>query len=201
MSAAHERPPWADWEVFGDTRAYHRCCGCCDGYCPLEDSEHRHYLPDGPLMRVNVQGVAYLTDRRLAVRADLIRLECGDPLAPGIPDPGWPIPDEQPPISTATLNPHYVHWLSGVGLTVHGDPPESPRERQHVYWGQQHAGWLMPTIPVEDSKWPGAGMRWADIDKVRALAADLPIRVGGDPWSVAAALIHAAPIILAEADQ
>ena len=124
---------WTAVQVFGDANAHHgSCCDCCIGYCPSSDLPK----PAPPaLYRVG----RYLSDRYVAVLADLIDPEgIGEPLA--FPTPlEWTIPDAEPATATALFVPSRAARLVALGLDIRGDGKPA-----HLYLNGAHVGYLMP---------------------------------------------------------
>lgn len=115
------------------------CCACCDDYCPLEDVQGVEWPV---LVRLTVAGVAYVSDRVIMVREDL--LESGDAVIihATAQDPSWAtIPARQPAATRRGSMPsaHVLDRLERAALTLHaGDERVS-----HLYLDGQHAGWTM----------------------------------------------------------
>ena len=124
---------WTAVQVFGDANAHHgSCCDCCIGYCPISDLPK----PAPPaLYRVG----SYLSDKYVAVLADLIDPDdIGEPLA--FPTPlAWTIPDAEPPAATALFVPSRAARLVALGLDIRGDGKPA-----HLYLDGTHVGYLMP---------------------------------------------------------
>ena len=125
---------WTAVQVFGDVNAHHgRCCQCCNGYCPESDSPQTPTPPN--LYRLG----PYLSDKYVAVLADLIDPDSiGEPSA--FPAPAaWTIPDAEPPTATALFVPSRAARLMALGLDIRGDDKPS-----HLYLDGEHVGYLMP---------------------------------------------------------
>ena len=124
---------WTAVQVFGDANAHHgSCCDCCIGYCPSADLPK----PAPPhLYRVG----RYLSDKYVAILADLIDPEgIGEPLA--FPTPlEWTIPDAEPATATALFVPSRAARLVALGLDIRGDGKPA-----HLYLNGAHVGYLMP---------------------------------------------------------
>jgi hypothetical protein len=168
------------------------------------DDGRAHSLPSnvGILSRFVAHGKPYVTDRRAAIRADLVTT--ADAPTDVLTPIDWPIPSAKPPLTEALLGPQYVCWLvEDCGMTICAEPDRALTERQHLYLGDEHVGWVMPCSDDPTAKWPLGHMRLADMDRVRALAADLPpaLPIPAPRWVVAATLLRTAPRIVAEFDR
>ena len=125
---------WTAVQVFGDINAHHgRCCQCCNGYCPEFDSPQTPTPPN--LYRLG----PYLSDKYVAVLADLIDPDSiGEPST--FPAPAaWTIPDVEPPAATALFVPSRAARLIALGLDIRGDGKPA-----HLYLNGTHVGYLMP---------------------------------------------------------
>ena len=125
---------WTAVQVFGDVNAHHgSCCDCCIGYCPGSDNPPRPTPPH--LYRVG----PYLSDKYVAVLADLIDPEgVGDPSVYPAPA-AWTIPDAVPPTATALFVPSRAARLLALGLNIRGGDKHA-----HLYLDGEHVGYLMP---------------------------------------------------------
>jgi hypothetical protein len=126
----------------------HTCCSCCAGYCPRDDMAPAETDEWPELFRVEVAGVAYLTDRYVAVRADL----CG-PVPEGVPvgplkaqkdavSKGYVVPEVQPPVTESRITALMWDRVDRATLTVHGESADGLRVL-HLYLGDRHVGWVM----------------------------------------------------------
>lgn len=147
----------------------HTCCSCCAGYCPRDDMDPAEADDWVELFRVEVAGVAYLTDRYVAVRADLC-----EPVPEGVPvgplkaqkdaeANGFVVPKEMPEATRERITAWAWDRIDLAGLTVRGDRPGEVWRTIHLYLGDTHAGWAMPARD-------GAGIQFHELDKVRRIA-------------------------------
>ena len=126
---------WTPVQVFGDDEAHHgACCSCCYGYCPMGDHTSE---PSADMLYVVGE---YLTDRFVAVRADLLAVPDSQPkMSPDISMPkSWTIPDAEPEPSTLRFLPSRATRLTALGIDIRqGDTA------QHLYFKGDHIGYLM----------------------------------------------------------
>lgn len=125
-------------QVFGDEDAHHGvCCPCCDDYCPRWDGDQGDDQTVGMLYTVG----KYLTDRFIAVHADLLTLDDAQPkMSPVVAKPAaWTVPSEEPPTSSARFLPSRVARLLALGIDV-----RQGETAQHLYFRGEHIGYLMP---------------------------------------------------------
>ena len=171
-----------DWQVFGNAGDSHpECCQCCAAYCPGIDTQAFNDAPTSNLWTFDVDGVEYVTNRHLAVRADLIEdtSDSWEPLRISSAT-GWPVPDAKPGPSTATLGPVYMHLLDKAGFDICDGGATSGK--QHIYRGAEHVGWLMPTRGDN-------GVTLADLPALREIAEALPVTELEHPMTTAARLL------------
>lgn len=171
-----------DWQVFGNASDSHpECCPCCAAYCPGIETQAFNDAPACNLLMFDVDGVEYVTNRHLAVRADLIEAT-GDGWELGLTKSvtDWLIPDAKPGQSTATLGPVYMHLLDRAGFDICAGGATSGK--QHVYRGAEHVGWLMPTRGDN-------GVTLADLPTLREIAEALPVTELDHPMQTAARLL------------
>ena len=171
-----------DWQVFGNASDSHpECCQCCAAYCPGIDTQAFNDAPASNLWTFDVDGVEYVTNNGLAVRADLIEAT-GDGWVLGlrISVADWAIPDAKPGQSTAMLGPVYMHLLDRAGFDICAGGATS--RKQHVYRGAEHVGWLMPTHG-------DIGVTLADLPALREIAEALPVVELDHPMTTAARLL------------
>ena len=153
----------------------HTCCSCCAAYCPRVDMDPAEADDWVELFRVEVAGVAYLTDRYVAVRADLC-----EPVPEGVPvgplkaqkdakANGFVVPKEMPQATRERITAWTWDRIDLAGLTVRGDRV-GKRRAIHLYRGNTHAGWAMP---AKD----GFGIRLDQLELIRriAVAADIDL--------------------------
>lgn len=154
--------------LFAESEEAHVCCSCCEGYCPMTDSPQDAEWPW--MHRIEVAGVAYLTDRYVAVRADLCQpvpgtVEVRD--IPTVQDPaakGFTVPEAQPPATEARLTAPMWDRIDRAALTVHGEPVDGKRVL-NLYLGDQHVGWVMTANA-------GAGVKRGGLEMARRIAAE-----------------------------
>lgn len=149
-------PPWSVLEVFG--------------------------AEDVALFRgVRKGGVAYLTDRYLAIRDDLVK-HPPEAVFNGTPSfDAFPIPKAIPGPAKIALWPWILRRLDSVGVTVHAS---DDWKAQHLYLGTEHVGWLAGMRGDTDPEQTPA-MTVRDIEIVRAIAARTPTqtrRGNMDTW-------------------
>lgn len=166
-----------DYELFGREADVHKaCCDMC------EDASYVR-TPD-PILFVTVGGVDYATDYHLMLRADLVSPRTADTWRPArTPSDKLVVPDEQPPPSTANLNPMYLRTLLGCGFDICEGVGQL--EPQHVYLQGEHVGWVMPMRVRGD----GESCTLADAPELERVASDLPVLVLEDPWVTAFRLL------------
>ena len=172
-----------DWQVFGNARDSHpECCPCCAAYCSGVETRAFNNAPALDLFSFTVDGVEYVTNKYLAVRADLIESTTSDGWELGlrISVADWVIPDAKPGQSTATLGPVYMHLLNRAGFDICDGGATS--RKQHVYRGAEHVGWLMPTRGDN-------GVTLADLPALREIAEALPVIELDHPMTTAARLL------------
>lgn len=171
-----------DWQVFGNAIDSHpECCPCCAAYCSGTEVQALNDAPASSLRTFDVGGVEYVTDKYLAVRADLIEATSGwKPLRTPISVIDWSVPDAKPGPSTATLGPVYMHLLDKAGFDICDGGATSGK--QHIYRGAEHVGWVMPTRGDN-------GVTLADLPALREIAAALPVIELDHPMTTAARLL------------
>lgn len=166
-----------DYELFGREADMHKaCCDIC------EDASY--IRPPYPILFLTVNGTDYATDYHLMVRDDLISPRTADkwqPIRP--PSDKLVVPDEQPPPSTANLNPTYMRTLLGCGFDI--CEGAGPLEPQHVYLNGEHVGWVTPMRVRSD----GESCTLADAPELERIADDLPVLDNEDPWVTAFRLL------------
>ena len=171
-----------DWKVFGNARDSHpECCPCCTAYCSGVETGAFNDAPAWDLFSFTVDGVEYVTNKHLAVRADLIEAtsDSWEPLRmPSVT--GWPVPATKPEPSTATLSPVDMHLLDEAGLDICDGGATSGK--QHIYRGAEHVGWLMPTRGDN-------GVTIADLPALREIAEALPVTELEHPMTTATRLL------------
>lgn len=180
----HRPPPFPDHAVFGNVQdEHHRCCQCCDGYCHLSDTGTEPAVP-GMLYAFTVRGVNYVSDRYVAVRADLVAVKL-EPTLVGVEDDRYPAaPPSKPPPSVAPLTPVQMHHATAAGFDICG-ADATHGSIQHVYLGDEHAGWIRAAA---DS---GAlhDFTLADLTDLREVADSLPVSENAHPIATAARLL------------
>ena len=173
-----------DWDIFGNARDSHpECCPCCAAYCSGFETRAFNNAPAWDLWTFDVDGVEYVTNKHLAVRADLIEATTNDGWERlGMPSSvtDWPVPDAKPGPSTATLGSVYMHLLDKAGFDICDGGATSGK--QHVYRGAEHVGWLMPTRGDN-------GVTLADLPALREIAEELPVTELDHPMTTAARLL------------
>ncbi|MBD2760056.1 hypothetical protein IEE94_11110 [Yimella sp. cx-573] len=175
--------------VFGEACHDGECCDCSAGYCPACEVDE----PQQELFEVTVNGVDYYTDRYLAIRADVFT----KPIA-GVSDVKpkrleWPIPDTKPKPSRAVLNAEYIGRFRELGWDVRQGYDVG--NRQHVYRGDDHIGWLMEMAPWASPSGclHGSAMRLVDADTIAFIArAYDPLPVGMSRFAGAATVLNLA---------
>jgi hypothetical protein len=154
--------------LFAESEETHVCCSCCEGYCPMTDSSGDAEWPW--MHRIEVAGVAYLTDRYVAVRAELCQ-PVPDSVEvrtiPTVQDPaakGFDVPEAQPPATEARLTAPMWDRIYRAGLMAHGEPMAGNGLRVlHLYRDDQHVGWVMTAVE-------GAGIKRGDLALIRKVA-------------------------------
>lgn len=147
----------------------HTCCSCCAGYCPRDDMSPAETDEWPELFRVEVAGLAYLTDRYVAMRDDLCEsVPEGVPVGPlraqkdAITRAGFVVPKVMPEPTRERITAWTWDRIDRAGLTVRGDHSGEVRTI-HLYRGDMHVGWVMPAID-------GAGIQFHELEKVRRVA-------------------------------
>ena len=126
-------PPWSPDDLFQPDHPG-SCCTCCEGdYCPISD-EHV-----GQLYTVGVGDTLMISDRRVAIRGDMVAADPGWPIVPAPRDPGWTDPDSRPTETRMLFTPSIAGRLLRLGIHI-GHSDEFP---QPLYLGDQHIGWVM----------------------------------------------------------
>lgn len=176
---------YAPFEIFGSLRARAKCGTCCEDYCAADEMTG---LETDPLVHLEVNGTRYLSDRYVAVLAELVDLTKAAPDAfslfgDRIASDGtkaMTIPETEPGPSTQPLNAERVGNLTDAGIDIREGGKGNP---QHLYLAGRHVGWLMPMSGPGD---PGDNvMTVADIPEVRDLHGETQGR-----WDEAARLLH-----------
>ena len=126
-------PPWSPDDLFQPNHPG-SCCTCCEGHCPISD-EHV-----GQLYAVGVGDTLMISDRRVAIRGDMVAADPGWPIVPAPRDPGWTDPDSRPTETRMLFTPSIAGRLLRLGIHI-GHSDEFP---QPLYLGDQHIGWVMP---------------------------------------------------------
>ena len=125
-------PPWNPEDVFGGAELHEgSCCRCCDDWCPADD------IAAAPPLYVTRDG--YITDARIAIRADLIDATGHDVIEMKATLPA--APPTKPGESTATLHIGRVQRLRAIGIEICAGDDEA-RSIQPLYLGGEHVGWL-----------------------------------------------------------
>jgi hypothetical protein len=133
--------------LFAESEEAHVCCSCCEGYCPMTEGG----LEGDPwpfMHRIEVAGVAYLTDRYVAVRADLCQPVPDSVEVRVIPaqkdaaSKGFIVPEAQPPATESRITAHMWDRVDRAGLRIYGEPADGLRVL-HLYRENQHVGWVM----------------------------------------------------------
>ena len=173
--------------VFGETYHDGQCCYCCAGYCPAGDVDE----PQQEMFELTVNGIEYYTDRYLAIRTDVFAKPIAG-LSSLRPKPvEWPIPDTKPEPSKAALNANYIGRFRTLGWDVRQGYDEN---RQHVYRGDEHIGWLTVMAPREPSgNLHGYAMRLVDADTIAYIAKTYdPLPAGMSYFAGAATVLNLA---------
>lgn len=135
------------YTLFAEDPAQHVCCSCCEGYCPMAEGG----MEGDPwpwMYRIEVAGVAYLTDRYVAVRVDVCQ-----PMPEGVQirdlaaqknadEKGFIVPDGVPSTTTARVTARVLDRVYGAGLTICGEPSDGLHVL-HLYRDATHVGWVM----------------------------------------------------------
>ena len=121
------------------------CCACCDEFCVGAEGK----LLNGPrieepLYRIRTDGVEYLTDKRVAVRANAVgplpadkRLYVTHEVRAGT----WPAaPAKRPAAAEALAMPGILDRIDRAGITRHGVPVGASNS-VHLNLGDTHVGW------------------------------------------------------------
>jgi hypothetical protein len=151
------------------------CCDCCEGHCPMSDSNDFDWWD-----HLIVFGDDHIGTSRLIVREDALT---GLPPAPekgrqaiavGAERTAWAVvPESPPPLSARQQSPKLLDRIDRAGLTLHdGD------KIVHVYLGDRHVGWCM---------WASTGGVVAnDLPLIREVAATAGISID----QAATAVLH-----------
>jgi hypothetical protein len=176
--------------IFGDINDGHQCCECCDGYCPMTESDGGLPL----LYAFTMNGTEYVSDRYIAVRADILA-ERGEPIARQV-DKAWPLPDVEPGPSTAILTPSKVQRLTACGIDIR----EGLGTQQELYRNGVHVGWLAKCSPAEPAAarnpLRGKAMTLDMVPAVMAYVAESAngwhVQAVGNSWDIAASILNEA---------
>ena len=174
-------------ELFGNVNEPHVCCSCCDGYCPQWEAASE---PTAPQLYTFVasDGVKYLTDRYIAIRADMIDAPSDEPIDASRSAGAFHVPASKPGPSRAAFTPRLLRQVLAAGLTVH----HSDDTAQPLYRGDEFVGWIARRKDAED-----AGMYLEAIERIEEYAAEVG-RAGlisglmGDEWGRAATILNEA---------
>lgn len=181
-------------EVFGGAYDGHECCSCCAGYCSLgETFKADEPAPETMYRITSTTGIEYISDRYVAIRADLVDVgEYADRIIDGPEGHDIAsIPDAEPEDSTAVFRAAFVHHMKNCGIRIREGVPAGP---QHLYASGEHVGWLMPA----NGSRPGP---WITLDQVSAIKKYVveskingwAVLVGsGDDWDIAASILNEA---------
>jgi len=145
----------------------HACCSCCEGYCPRDEGDvSDEWLG---MYRLDIDGVAYLTDRYVAVRADACQpVPAGVPVTPtpaqkDTKGKGFIVPETRPGVTSSQITAWMWDRIDRAGLSVRGDIVGGLRVL-HLYLGEGHVGWVMTATE-------GAGITLGELAAVRRVAA------------------------------
>lgn len=136
----------------------HRCCVCCEGYCPEDDSTIATY---DPVYEFSVDGGTYVGFGYLAIRDDIAALPEGAQAVPVVSGRRFTFPAVTPPLNARPMAADLLDRITSAGLTVHDAGDYS----LYVYLGDQPVGWTMPVKPGTP------GIRVDDLPRLRAVAA------------------------------
>ena len=143
----------------------HRCCDCCDDYCPYDEIEPPE-VTWFTAVACTVDGVDYEGLACLLVRSDVAALpEGAQPMRPTF---SAPVPATRPPVNDRPMVPQTLDRIDRAGFTVHDDG-STPL---HLYRGDEHVGWTMPSAE-RDVRVPGIAV--ADLPLVRAVATTIGV--------------------------
>lgn len=176
-------PPFPDYAVFGNVQDEHRrCCQCCAGYC------HTGTEPavPGMLYAFTVRSVDYVTDRYVAVRADLVTVRTA-PTHVDVRKDVYLVPASKPPTSTARLVPERMHTLTAAGFDICGDD-NAHNAIQDLYLGGEHVGWVMALhrVPADNGLHE---FTLDDLPTLREIAKSLPVIENDHPIMTAARML------------
>lgn len=116
------------------------CCDCCEGYCPMSDSNDFDWWDHLVAFGNDHVGTARLLIREDALTGLPPAQEKGRQVVPvGTERTVWAVvPDSKPSPSTRQQTPILLDRIDRAGLTLHdGD------KIVHVYLGDRHVGWCM----------------------------------------------------------
>lgn len=120
------------------------CCECCEGYCPKYESPGGKLEWDQFLFALHLDGVEYVTNRFVIVRAEALEgLPDGGEVQPFPGDPGVlrdqlpAVPDERPAPSKSPMSVPMLDRFDRLGLDYCG----TGEKVVHLYAGDQHIGW------------------------------------------------------------
>lgn len=170
---------WAAVDVFGNRNAHlGSCCSCCNGYCPLTDTDDK----PGTALLVHVGD--YVLDHRIAIRHDLIDTSESDFMPAYVPLPEhlpehWSIPEQEPPESTATFTASIAARLLALDIDIR-DGSRGVKKEQHLYIDGEHIGWIMPAL---------SGLTLAEVRAHAKAAETITDRLTSEGTESAAAMI------------
>lgn len=172
-----------DYDLFdNDMHKHQACCMGCTVMFAQNSTTDR-------LLNVDIDGIRYLTNRYLAIRADLVKAT-RKPYEETVTiddkkraTGSFEVPPKMPPASTHHLNPMYMDLLDLAGFTI-CEGEVGPREAQPLYLGDEHVGWLMP---VAEEPY---GVTLADLPELRRIADRLPVLENENPMVTAARLLR-----------
>lgn len=176
-----------DYDLFGN--GMHKHQACCMG-CTMMFAENS---TTDRLLNGDIDGIRYLTNRYLAIRADLVKAT-RTPYEETVTiddkkraTGSFEVPPEMPPASRQYLDAMYMDLLDLAGFTICEGGPRTP---QPVYLGEDHVGWLMPLRCREDVAEDRYLATLADLPELRRIADHLPVLENDHPMVTAARLLR-----------
>lgn len=185
---------WEPSELFREytENEVHSCCSCCDGFCPRWDGGDDWAVGD-PLLIVND---AYVSDRYVAIDRSRIALDNLDEkyIKDGPTGVKWltapkSLSEKE---STRSFTPSLAGPLLAAGIEIrHADVGVGDRHPQHLVYGGEHIGFIMPVKDDDDEPLPTIPQLRRLIESAPPLVRGITDLLGGYPLDNLWALVLA----------